>query len=452
VPEFLNCDASRRILGEAVYVSYLLRPKIALLLSCFLVLTMAASAAAPVAPTFNKDILPIIETRCQTCHRPGQIGPMPLITYEQAKPFAKAIQKAVQARRMPPSYSDKCCGQFSTDHVLKPEEIALIDAWVTGGAGEGKKKDARPLLRWTNNWTIDGPSVSVSLPRPFEVPANTTIPYQYVILPIDLAEDRWASAVEIHPSDRSLVHHEVLYVRTKSSAWLRNVPPLTIYAPPGGMPADQLREQAGVDILAVYTAGSPAAVWPSGMGKKLPAGSDLVLEIHYMSKKTAASDRTSVGINFLREAPRQRVLTLQLENRDIDIAAGASDYHASASGVLARDATLISVFPYLHLRGNAFEYGIARADGKMETLVEVKPYDPAWQQSYPLKAPRFLARGTKLQCTGWFDNSANNPRNPDPKAEVKWGEQNWEEMLVGYFDVAVDVGVDKVGLLSSANR
>jgi hypothetical protein len=430
-----------------------LRPNITLFLLLLFLLTMLASAAAPpMAPTFNKDILPILEGRCQTCHRPGEIGPMPLITYEQAKPWAKAIQEAVKTRKMPPWFADQCCGQFSTNPSLRAEDIALIDAWVNAGSPEGKKKDARPLLRWTNTWRIDGPSVVVSLPRAFEVPANSKIDYQYVILPVDLPEDRWASAVEIHPSDRSIVHHAVVYVRTKESKWLRNVPPLTMYAPPpGSVSEDELAGEAASDILAVYTPGAPAAVWPNGMGKKLPVHADLVLQIHYTSKKTAAADRTSIGINFLKEPPKQRVLTLQMQNRNIVIPPGASDYHASISGVMPRDAMLISMFPHMHLRGSAFEYSIVQPDGKLETLLRVKPYDFFWQMSYPLKNPRPLPKGTKLLWTGYFDNSANNPRNPDPKAEVRWGEQSWEEMMVGFFDVAVDTNVDKITFFGSQN-
>jgi hypothetical protein len=373
---------------------------------------------------------------------------MSLITYEQTRPWAKAIVEAVKTNKMPPWFADKCCGEFSTEHILKPEEIAAIDAWAAGGALEGKKKDAPRPIKWTNDWKIDGPSVVVSLPRAFEVPANSKIDYQYVILPIDLAEDRWASAVEIHPSDRSIVHHAVLYVRNKESKWLRNAPRLTMYSPPpGSMTADELEQQAATDILAVYTPGSPAAIWPEGMGKKLPAGSDLVLQLHYTSKKTPASDRTSVGINFLKERPAHRILTLQMQNRAIVIPPGASDFHASVSGTMPRDAKLISLFPQMHLRGSAFEYAVVKADGTLDTLLRVKPYDFFWQMSYPLKTPRFLPKGTRLQWTGYFDNSANNPHNPDPKAEVHWGEQSWEEIMIGFFDVAVDANVDKVGFV-----
>jgi hypothetical protein len=187
------------------------------------------------------------------------------------------------------------------------------------------------------------------------------------------------------------------------------------------------------------------------MGKKLPAGSDLVLQLHYTSKKTAASDRTSIGINFLKERPAKRVLTLQMQNRDILIPPGASDYHASVSGVIPRDAMLISMFPYMHLRGSAFEYSFVDSNGKLETLLRVKPYDFFWQMNYPLKTPKLLPKGTQLVWTGYFDNSANNPLNPDPKATVRWGEQSWEEMMIGFFDVAVDANVDKVPLFGTAS-
>jgi hypothetical protein len=216
------------------------------------------------------------------------------------------------------------------------------------------------------------------------------------------------------------------------------------------MAPDEIAQQAATDILAVYTPGSPAAVWPSGMAKKLPAGADLVLQLHYTSKKIDARDLTSVGIDFLREPPRYRVLTLQMQNTDIDIPPGASDYHASVSGTMPRDALLISLFPHMHLRGSAFEYAIVHPDGKIETLLRVKPYDFFWQMNYPLKTPRLLPKGTRLLFTGYWDNSANNPRNPDPKVEVKWGEQSWEEMMVWFFDVAVDPTVDKVSFFGSA--
>ena len=193
----------------------------------------------------------------------------------------------------------------------------------------------------------------VSLPRAFEVPANTKIETQYVILPIDLADDRWASSVEIHPGDRSVVQDAILYIRTKDSGFLRNVPKLTMYAP-GPLTPELLAQRDSTEIFAVYTSGNPSTIWPEGMGKKLSAGSDLVLQINYTSKKTATTDRTSVGINFLKERPEKRVLTLELQNRNLAIPPGAPDYQASALGVIPRDVLLLGLFPHMHSRGTAF--------------------------------------------------------------------------------------------------
>ncbi len=367
-----------------------LRSKI-YLLYVSLSLTAMARAGAPSAPTFNKDVLPILQTRCQPCHRPGEIAPMPLVTYEQTKPWAKAIVDVMKAGKMPPWYSDRCCGQFSPEHVLKPEEIATIDAWVNAGTLEGKKKEGPRPIAWTNDWKIDGPSVVISLPRAFEVPANAKIDDQYVILTLDLAQDKWASSIEIHPSDKSVVDHAVLYVRTKDSTWVRNQPKLTMFTQPAGAVSPD-------EILAVYTPGSPATVWPENMGKKLTAGSDLVLQIHYTSRKATTTDRTSVGINFLKDRPEKRVLTMMMQN----------------PGTLSKDALLVSVLPEAAAGGD-FTFGTAS-----ETLVTAKPYDPAWQQNYPLKTPRLLPKGTKL---------------------------TWSA-VGGYFDIAIDATSEKATLVT----
>ena len=408
----------------------ILRPKI-YLLHVFVLLTALACAGTPQAsPTFTKDILPILQTRCQPCHRPGEIGPMPLITYEQTRPWGKAMVDAIKSGKMPPWFADKCCGEFSPGHTLKPEEIAAIDAWVAGGSLEGKKKDAPRPIAWANDWKIDGPSVVVSVPHAFEVPANAKIDDQYVILSIDLAEDKWASAIEIHPSDRSVVHYAVLYMRPKQSSWLRNVPRLTMYAAPSG----SITPEDSTEILAVYTPGSPAAIWPEGMGKKLPAGSDLVLQLHYSAKKIAATDRTSVGINFLKERPAHRVLTLQMQGQAIVIPPGATGYRAQASGVLPRDVMLLSMSPHIERHATSCDYAIVQPGGSVETLLRVKPQDSFWQTSYPLKTPKVLPKGARVMFTGYFDNSANNPET---------------EAITGFFDVAVEATVDKVPFVSS---
>ena len=209
--------------------------------------------------------------------------------------------------------------------------------------------------------------------------------------------------------------------------------------------ADALREArtTKADILAIYTPGAPATICPDGMAKKLPAGADLVLQVHYTSKKTPTSDQPQIGLAMLKDPPKKRILTLQMGRDDLRIPPGEANYKASVSGTLPADALLISMFPHMHLRGAAFDFEIVGSNGQIETLLRVKPYRFTWQLNYVLQTPRLLPKGTVLRWTGTFDNSANNPSNPDPAAEVRWGEQSWEEMMIGFFDVAVDAGIDK---------
>jgi hypothetical protein len=195
----------------------------------------------------------------------------------------------------------------------------------------------------------------------------------------------------------------------------------------------------------VYTPGNSSEIWAPGVGKKVKAGSDLVLQMHYTPNGTATADRTSIGIIFARETPRQAVLTLQMGNDRFVIPPGDPDYRVSVSGTLPNDALVIGLLPHMHLRGKAFEYLILGPNGAVETLLKVSNYDFHWQLNYRLAEPRLLRSGTRFEWVGYFDNSRNNPRNPDPSAEVRFGEQSWEEMMIGFFDVLVDAGVEKNG-------
>ncbi len=390
--------------------------------------------------TFYKDVLPVLQQHCQVCHRAGEIGPMPLITYVQTRPWAKAIREAVSLRKMPPWFADPHFGQFANDPSLSPPEIATIQAWADSGSPEGLKEDAPPPVPWPAAGAIPSPDLVTGMSQPFTVKANTTLDYQYVVLNPGFPADRWVSTVEIRPGDRSVVHHAVLYVREPNSAWLRNVPAGVAYAPPAN---ERRAAETTSDILAIYTPGAPIMRCPEGMAKKIPAGSDLVLQMHYTSKRTTAKDRTEIRMLFAKEPPVSRVLTLQMSNYDLRIPPGARNYRVTVASTLPRDALLLSMFPHMHLRGSGFEYQELGTHGRVDTLLKVNDYDFYWQLTYRLKTPRLLRAGTSLLWTGYFDNSANNPRNPDPSAEVTWGEQSQEEMMVGFFDVAVPPDIDK---------
>ncbi len=408
----------------------------------WLLLLLVAPCQAGV--TFTKDILPVLQNHCQVCHRPGGIGIMPLLTYRQVRPWAKAIREAVRLRRMPPWFADPRFGEFANNPSLSPEDIGKIERWVKEGAREGNRGDAPADKQWPAHWTARKPDVVFSMPHAFPIPANAVLEYQYVILPTRFESDRWVRLVEIRPSDAAVVHHAVLYVREAGSKWLRGVPSGEMYAPPSSnVPALRAARETKADILGVYTPGSPVSSWPEGMAKLVPAGADLILQLHYTAGKTASSDQTSVGLVFAEEPVRKRVLTLQMGVDDIVIPPGDPECRLSRWGTLPREALLLSMMPHMHLRGSGFEYQIVHSRGRVETLLKVNHYDFHWQLSYRLKKPRLLPAGTRLLVTGIFDNSANNPRNPDPRAEVHWGEQSWEEMMIGFFDVAVPPGMDK---------
>ena len=282
------------------------------------------------------------------------------------------------------------------------------------------------------------------MPKPVLIPAEGDVEYTYEIVPTGFTEDKWVQMSEIRPSRRDHVHHAVVYIRPPNSTWLRDAPVNTPFTP-SRMSADEDVRQAlftDSDMLLVYAPGSSPDQWPDGMAKFIPAGSDLVFQMHYTTNGRSARDQSSIGMVFAKQPPKQRVLTLQLTNHSFVIPPDTDNFRVEVFGTLPNDATLLSFFPHMHLRGKRFEYDIVHPDGSIETLLRVN-YDFHWQMSYRLAEPRFLKAGTKLQAVAWFDNSKNNPHNPDPEQTVRWGGQTYEEMMVGFFDIAVPPSVDK---------
>jgi hypothetical protein len=382
-----------------------------------------AGAATAQDITFYRDVLPILQNRCQECHRQGQMAPMAFTTYQQTRPWAKAIREAVRTRKMPPWFADPCCGKFANDRSLTDAERDTLARWADSGAAKGREADAPPLKNWPEGWNITRPDAVVEMPRAFHVPASGAVEYQYFIAPTGFKEDRWVQSVEVRPSERSVVHHAVVYIREPSDTWTRG--------------------PTKADILAVYAPGSAPDVYPAGMAKLVKGGSDLVFEIHYTPSGKAVDDKIKVGMIFAPERPAKRVLTLQMDNEKFLIPAGDRDFRISVWGTLPNDALLLGFFPHMHLRGSSFEYTRILDNGLPQTLLRVKPYDFYWQLYYRLAEPMPLKKGTRLNWIATYDNSLANKRNPDPAADVRYGPQSWEEMMVGFFDVAVDASVDK---------
>jgi hypothetical protein len=418
---------------------------IGLLLSgVFAVHSLPSQDKAQKQATFYRDVLPIVQGHCQVCHRAGGIAPMALETYEQTRPYAAAIRMATEKRTMPPWFAEKGIGKFSNDPSLSDAEMATLAAWADSGAPAGNSDNAPPLKKWAERWTIPEPDLTVAFPEGVNIPAEGIVDYTYVIVPTHFAEGRWVRASEVLPGMRENVHHAVVFVRPPESRWLRTAPVGRPFTAEMLVNEDDRKAAKWTtnDILLVYAPGSTPDDWPEGMAKYVPAGADLVFQMHYTTNGKAGTDVTQIGLIFAKEEPKQRVLTLQLTNDHFVIPPGAPDYRVEARGTLPNDALLLSFFPHMHLRGKRFEYNIVRGDRSIETLLRVN-YHFHWQMSYRLAEPLALKAGTELQAVAWYDNSQANAHNPDPDVAVRWGEQTSDEMMVGFFDVAVGKEFDK---------
>jgi hypothetical protein len=415
----------------------------------FLVVALTAgqlTQQSSTPPTFYRDVLPVFQDHCQRCHRLGEIGPMPLVAYKQVRFQARNIANKVRTKQMPPWFADPCCGHFSDDPSLTEQEIATLVTWAGAGAPEGDPRDAPPPPNYTEGWNIPKPDQVLTMPKAVTIPDAGDVEYTYEIVPTNFNQNKWVQMSEVRPSSRAHVHHAVVYIRPPDSKWLRGAPVAAPFTA-SSLADPALRHQAhetDSDMLLVYAPGSSPDHWPDDMAKFVPAHSDLVFQMHYTTNGHSAEDQTSVGLVFSKEPPKQRVLTLQLANDHdrVPIPPNADNYRVEVHGTFPNDALLLSFFPHMHLRGKKFEYNIVHSDHTVETLLRVN-YDFYWQLSYRLAEPRMIKAGTELQAVAWYNNSAKNLHNPDPESAVTWGDQTYNEMMVGFFDVAVPAGVDK---------
>ena len=412
-------------------------------------------------PTYYRDVLPILRGHCEVCHRTGGIAPMSFTSYQEARQYAEAIRFATQNKSMPPWFAVAGIGRFSNDPSLSGKEIATLAAWAAAKAPGGDPVDGPAPNDWAEDWSIPQPDLVVNMTQPVALPATGDVEYTYEIVPTHFDEDRWVQMAEMLPSARANVHHAVVYIRPPDSNWLRHAPMGEAFTAATLKGAEDRRgaHWTDSDILLVYAPGSSPDEWPATMAKFVPAGSDLVFQMHYTTNGKTAVDQGSIGLVFSKRPPPQRVLTLQLTNDHFVIPPGADNVRVEARGTLPNDATVLSFLPHMHLRGKRFEYNLVKhrtgepsrergpngASGvEVETLLRVN-YHFHWQMSYRLAEPRLLKAGTELQAVAWYDNSASNPHNPDPSAAVRWGEQTYDEMMIGFFDVAVAANLDKRG-------
>lgn len=362
---------------------------------------------------------------------------MAFLTFKETRPFAKAIKEAVITKRMPPWFADPHAGKFANDRSMTLKEIDTLAGWADGGAPEGDPKDAPKSVQFVQGWNIGTPDLIVEVPKPYEVKESGTIDYTYYVLPLGLKKDTWVSASEVRPGNPAVVHHVIAFVRPPGSNWLKDAPLGEPYLPSRGDGGTPFGQWAGA-----YAPGMPPDAMAPGQGRLIKAGSDVVLQMHYTANGKRGVDQTRIGFVFSKEPPTERVVTLASADSKFEIPPGDPNFEVRSTITLREDAKLVTLLPHMHLRGKSFEMRAVYPTGETEVLLNVPRYDFNWQLIYRPAGEKHLPKGTKIECTARFDNSANNRNNPDPSATVRFGEQSWEEMMIGFFDVAVAPDLD----------
>jgi thiol-disulfide isomerase/thioredoxin len=382
-----------------------------------------AARAPAVALTYHARIERIVQANCVECHRAGGVAPFGLERYEDVVAHRAMIAKVVDDRTMPPWFAAAPekgkHSPFANDRSLTDADKADLLAWLAGDRKKGDPADA-PLPRsFESGWLIGKPDVVYELPRPIAVKAEGTMPYQNVRIETDFPEDRWVQALEVQPTAREVVHH------------------VLVFAVPKGA---RLGPSEAQGFFAAYVPGNNTLVYPDGYAKRLPKGTTLVFQIHYTPNGKATTDQTRLGLVFAKGPPRHEVHVAALANVAFAIPPGADNHRVVSLPLpVGEDARILALFPHAHLRGKAARYDL-RVGGKSEQLLDVPHYDFNWQLQYRFAEPVVVPKGSTLTYTAWYDNSSKNPANPDPTKTVRWGQQTYDEMHLGYVEYVTETG------------
>jgi hypothetical protein len=428
--------------------------------------SLAAPAAAQTAPTYSKDVAPILYKNCTSCHRSGEIGPMSLMTFKDTRPWVRSIGTRVSNGSMPPWHADPAYGDFINDRRLSAAEKDTLMRWVAAGGPEGNPKDLPAPPTYVEGWTIGTPDAVLSMQEDYALPAAGVIPYEYFEVPTNFTEDRWLTAYEVRPGTRANVHHVIVYARPPAAprpavapgqAANRPEPPIIMAANmelPAGQtggpelpegqkkalgPNDRPVPKAGLGpSIGGYVPGNGTRVYRAGTATRIAAGSTIVFQMHYTTSGKPTTDRTKIGLVFSKEPPATPLIGTVLANGQLHLKAGDPNARVDAEMTINRDMRLWALLPHTHVRGKRWLYEATFPDGHKETLLSVPNYDFDWQTEYIYKEPLKLPKGTVIHATAWYDNSAANKHNPDPTADVWWGDQTFEEMMFTGVSLSID--------------
>lgn len=368
--------------------------------------------AAAAAVTYHKDVLPILQERCQECHHAGTAAPFSLLTYGDAVNWSAMMKEVVQERRMPPWHADPRYGHFANDRSLTPAQIKTLTDWIDQGTVEGNSQEAPPSKEFADGWRIGKPDAVFEMPKEMAIPADGTMPYKYFVTETNFKEDMWLEAAEARPGNRAVVHHIIVFSMLEGAK----------------------RPVSDKNWIVAMAPGDEPLRLPAGVGRKIPAGSKLVWQMHYTPTGKPETDRSMVAFKFCKTPPEKTARVHGIQNQRFIIPAGDANFRVDARHTVQQPVTLLGMMPHMHLRGKAFEYTATFPDGRKEVLLSVPQFDFNWQTSYRLDKPVAIPAGTRIDCTARFDNSKGNLANPNATEAVRWGDQTWEEMMIGYLD------------------
>ena len=374
--------------------------------------------AAPTSLTYHHDISRILQANCVTCHRQDGIAPFSLETYGDVVEHASMMKKQVTRGAMPPWFAAKQAGQdhvWINDRSLSDADKTDLLAWLNSERPKGNAADAPVARHFPEGWMIGQPDVVFQIPQPVQVKAEGIMPYQTEVVETNLTEDHWVRGYEIQPTDRAVVHHVIVRIHAKGA---------------------RLAEagDASEGFFAAYVPGNSFRVLPEGFAKRLPAGSRISFQIHYTPNGHATQDQIKIGLLYAPQPPQYEVHVASLAKPSLNIPPGEANHIETAETVIPANMMFMSFVPHMHVRGKAFKYELTTPDGKCETLLDIPHYDFNWQIQYQLAQPKFIPAGSKVRITAVYDNSTGNPANPDPTKTVRWGQQTYEEMMIGYIE------------------
>lgn len=391
--------------------------------------------------TYHNRISRIIQENCLPCHRPGGVGPFTLDTISKVKDRAAMIKQVVNNKQMPPWFAaDAKPSKWKNDRSLSEADKRDLLAWIDAKTPLGDAKEAPAPAKFNPDWQIGKPDEIYQLPKPIAIKADGFMEYQNVIVPLNSATERWVKAIEIIPTARQVVHHILVFVVPKGQRT-------------GGRASENVEGLNG--YFAIYVPGNSSIIYPDGLAKQIPANSDLRFQIHYTPNGEATTDQSKIGFVYSATPPKHEVRTAGVANVLINIPPGADNHKEVAAVTVPTDVEILSFLPHMHVRGKACRYDLVSPDGKRETLLDIPRYDFNWQLSYEYAQWKKLEKGQKIEFSVWFDNSDKNPANPDPTKRVRWGDQTYDEMHLGYVEYIVPgatPGADTPGIGTGRRR